>query len=459
MAFSQHPVKAMDREFQSAYLNGLALVMDADERIRAGEQENIKRLLISFDMPEEKLEDLIDFGKYADSDALRDIVTILQGSEGLRFVFLLDCLSLAHADNELHEDETQTIKTFSESIKVSPAQLKLIEHLEEIVRTKDHKALYRFFLQKYDLDLTVFKYLLDFYKVDIEQVKQEERKRLAKLLGIEFRTVENIPNTYTRGQFIYAYTFAHGLISGDNAGYALISHQPLQLAQLVAFLQDQFEQQSIRVENTWVVENGSAKKILYLENSLLAYSHGQFSFKANNHATGLTRYGFQLVSEWIHTLTDLNLEPISMLTGFREGDQIVSGRFAFEPIEYIEVHNDSQSVGMKPYNDDGQTFEVKTIKKWTEDHTDATTVFRFMQIPENSVKLNETSMKATLETLVTRLRTMTEETEEPMGVAVEEIAEPVEATEEVAAEPMEAEVSVEEAIAELGYPPPKRNNP
>jgi len=385
LAYSQHPVKAMEREFQSAYLNGLAVVMDADEKIRAGEQENIKRLLIAFDMPEEKLEDIIAFGKTADKDAMVEILTILQGAEDIRYVFLLDCLSLAHADNELHEDETQTIKTFSEFIKVSSAQLKLIEHLEQIVRTKDHKALYRFFLQKYDLDLTVFKYLLDFYKVDIEQVKRKERKRLKKLLGMEFRTIKN---SYTPA-YGYGYTFAHGLTDDNKDRSALVSQRPLQLSQLAIILQEKFEQKIIRVEDSWVVEICSDKIILSLKHSKLKYGEGQFSFKTNTHATGLTRYGVHMLSNVISEATNLKVSPISMEIGFGNNDQVESSRFSFEPIEYVEVHNDSYSVNIRPWINDGKTFEVKSTMIWKEGYTDAATTFRFMQIAENLKSIPE----------------------------------------------------------------------
>jgi len=409
LAYSQHPVRSMEREFQSAYLNGLAGVMVADEKVSEEEKENIKRLLISFDMPEEKLEDLIAFGENPDGDALREILMVLQGAEDLRFVFLLDCLSLANADNELHEDETNIITTYSDFIKVSSSQLELIEHLEQIVRSKDHKALYRFFLQKYDLDLTVFKYLLDFYKVDIEQVKQEERKRLTKLFGFKFVAVgqreERLFGSHTH--YPHEYSFEHRAVEGgikkptsrnsrtglaDFAGlgeyklegkekdkYAFVSESPLQLLQLNVILQDQLEQQIIRVENEWVIENESDRKLLSLENSLLMFDHGQFSFETNTHATGLTRYGLRLASEWINTLTNLNLSPISMKTGFSENDQIESSQFAFELKEYVEVHNDSYSADIKPSYDEGNKFEVKKIKKWKAEHTDTTTVFRLMR--------------------------------------------------------------------------------
>lgn len=409
LAYSQHPVRAMEREFQSAYLNGLAGVMVADEKVSEEEKENIKRLLISFDMPEEKLEDLIAFGENPDGDALREILMVLQGAEDLRFVFLLDCLSLANADNELHEDETNIITTYSDFIKVSSSQLELIEHLEQIVRSKDYKALYRFFLQKYDLDLAVFKYLLDFYKVDIEQVKQEERKRLTKLFGFKFVAVGQMEESvrflgYTG--YPYEYSFDHGAVEGgikkptsvspsevpvytgleeyklegkNKDKYAFVSESPLQLLQLNVILQDQLEQQIIRVENEWVIENESDRKLLSLENSLLMFDHGQFSFETNNHATGLTRYGLRLACQWINILSNLNLSPISMKTGFSENDQIESGQLAFEPQEYVEIHNDSYSIGIKPVHDEGNKFEVKKIKKWKADHTDTTTVFRLMR--------------------------------------------------------------------------------
>jgi len=391
LAYSQHPVKAMDAEFQSAYLYAMAIVMDADEQINGSELDNIKRLLIAFEMPEEKLEDLIAFGKTNDEEALRDILIVLQGSESLRYVFLLDCLSLAYADSELHKEETNTIKVYSEFIKVSQAQLAIIEHLEKIVRTKDYKALYRFFLQKYDLDISIFKYLLDFYKIDIEQVKQEEKKRLTKLFDMEF---SKAGLAYERFMNIHWYTFANrqgaaeDFILGrsedtekaEEITFALISNLPLQLSQLAMILQDKLEQQLLRVEDLWVIENESDNKIFSIGHSLMEYAHGQFSFKSNTHARGLTRSGMQLVCDWINTLTNLTVSPISMKEGFREDDPIVSIQFAFEPREYVEVHNDSHSIKIIPsYQNDGKTFKVEKINQWKTDYTDATTVFRVMK--------------------------------------------------------------------------------
>ena len=191
-AFEKHPARELDLEQKIHYLNGLALVMNVDENIDEKEKEYLKILLNSFNLPVEQLDELIAFSQNPDDEAIQEMLKVLGEASDIKYVFLLDCLMLAHYDGELHENEKKLIESYFELFKLSLHEKEQIYYLYDKIIKRDQKALSRLFQQKDTFKRSLFTYLLDYYGLNVENIteanvskkdKSGERKKKIKRIN------------------------------------------------------------------------------------------------------------------------------------------------------------------------------------------------------------------------------------------------------------------------------------
>ncbi|MAD73893.1 MULTISPECIES: hypothetical protein [unclassified Pseudoalteromonas] len=100
-AFENHPIAQQGIEGQLLYLQGLALVMNADNDIHDTEVEYLQILINSFSLDNSVLDDVVDFAKAPDKAIIQAFVAYYR-RKPLAQLFLFDALMMTRRDNQVH---------------------------------------------------------------------------------------------------------------------------------------------------------------------------------------------------------------------------------------------------------------------------------------------------------------------------------------------------------------------
>ncbi len=324
LAFEKHPARQLDLEQKFHYLNGLALVMLADEKIEESEKEYLKTLLTSLDISEEHLDNLIEFAQNPSDEALKDMLKAIEEMKELKYVFLLDALVLANYDGDLDEEEKGLIEEFAKLLKIKKDVFEKLEYLEKIIREKDKLALYRFFLGKYPFDVEIFNYLLDFFKIKKEELLKEYVDDLKKKIKFSYN---KLSNEYNKIHLIY-------------------SDSPITVKTYSYFLQYLYDKNELNIIENNKIVNSNGEIILLLDKNNITIKNGTIYSNSTEYVK-VTLIGAKLFLSWLREVisADVNFTLINLNL--------------YEDLIYEEkdIFNENEIILFEEYN--GNRFFVK----------------------------------------------------------------------------------------------------
>ncbi|WP_028765329.1 TerB family tellurite resistance protein [Shewanella colwelliana] len=177
-AFEQHPAGALSMEEKVLYLNGLALVMNADGDIDSRESEYIRILIKSMGLDESSLDDVIAFAIAPDKDTVQAFFRAFR-RKPIAQLFLFDALMMTRRDEEVADKETAVVNKIAEQLEILNGTRQDIFDLFCHIKNRNwqESALY---FDSHLLNPEHFKHLLDYHEVDIEQLLTETAELRAK---------------------------------------------------------------------------------------------------------------------------------------------------------------------------------------------------------------------------------------------------------------------------------------
>ncbi|MEZ8204626.1 TerB family tellurite resistance protein [Vibrio splendidus] len=183
-SFENHAAKDLTLEECLLYLQGLALVMNADGEIHAEEKEYIRILIKSFEMDESILESFVEFAKRPDKDTVQAFFRTFR-RRPIAQLFLFDALMMTRRDDSVDEREKAVIDKIAEQLEVRKGTYSDIFDLFCHIKNKDwdESALY---FSSYLLNPEHFKHLLDYFEVNLEELlartKNLQSKRIKQII-------------------------------------------------------------------------------------------------------------------------------------------------------------------------------------------------------------------------------------------------------------------------------------
>jgi len=180
-SFENHAAKELALEERLLYLQGLALVMNADGEIHPEEKEYIRILIKSFDMDETILESFVEFAEQPDKDTIQAFFRAFR-RRPIAQLFLFDALMMTRRDDKIDEREKAVVDKIAEQLEVLKGTYQDIYDLFCHIKNKDwdESALY---FSSHLLNPEHFKHLLDYFEVDFDELlKRNEATRKDRLL-------------------------------------------------------------------------------------------------------------------------------------------------------------------------------------------------------------------------------------------------------------------------------------
>lgn len=199
-SFENHAAKELTLEERLLYLQGLALVMNADGEIHPEEKEYIRILIKSFDMDESILESFVEFAEQPDKDTIQAFFRAFR-RRPIAQLFLFDALMMTRRDDKIDEREKAVVDKIAEQLEVLKGTYQDIYDLFCHIKNKDwdESALY---FSSHLLNPEHFKHLLDYFEVDIDTLTTEfldkKNNRLLEVIRREFTNSiawEDVTNT------------------------------------------------------------------------------------------------------------------------------------------------------------------------------------------------------------------------------------------------------------------------
>ncbi|HCM0692417.1 TPA: TerB family tellurite resistance protein [Vibrio parahaemolyticus] len=187
-SFENHAAKDLTLEERLLYLQGLALVMNADGEIHPEEKEYIRILIKSFEMDESILESFVEFAQRPDKDTVQAFFRTFR-RRPIAQLFLFDALMMTRRDDSVDEREKAVVDKIAEQLEVLKGTYQDIYDLFCHIKNKDweESALY---FSSHLLNPEHFKHLLDYFEVDFDKLKssnsEKNKSRLIEVICREF---------------------------------------------------------------------------------------------------------------------------------------------------------------------------------------------------------------------------------------------------------------------------------
>ncbi|HAS8381564.1 TPA: TerB family tellurite resistance protein [Vibrio vulnificus] len=191
-SFENHAAKNLTLEERLLYLQGLALVMNADGDIHPEEKEYIRILIKSFEMDEAILDSFVEFAQRPDKDTIQAFFRTFR-RRPIAQLFLFDALMMTRRDDNIDEKEKAVVDKIAEQLEVLKGTYQDIFDLFCHIKNKDweESALY---FSSHLLSFECFKHLVDYFELDFDSLQSlisEKRKtRLTEVLIRELKKVE-----------------------------------------------------------------------------------------------------------------------------------------------------------------------------------------------------------------------------------------------------------------------------
>lgn len=182
-AFENHPMCEFSMEEQVLYLNGLALVMNADGHIDDSEKEYIRILIKSIGLDESSLEDMVAFAKAPDKDTVQAFFRAFR-RKPIAQLFLFDALMMTRRDGKVEEKEIAVVNKIAEQLEILKGTQQDIFDLFCHIKNRNwqESALY---FSSHLLNPEHFKHLLAYHELSFEGLMEEtENIRNARLLDV-----------------------------------------------------------------------------------------------------------------------------------------------------------------------------------------------------------------------------------------------------------------------------------
>ncbi len=312
LSFEKHPATKLDIEQKTLYLNGLALLMNVDEEMHEKEKEYLTILIRTFDLPDEKLNELIQFAKKPSKKAVLEIFDSFKEKD-IKYVFMFDALMLAHKDENFNPKEQKLIDSYFESLKISPREKEQVKFVYEKIIAQDKEALFRFFMQKDAIKRELYEYLLEYYGLGSESPKEIKKKYKKEVIKIRngFNLV-TVCNSYSWDKY---------------KDISLLMDSPISNKTFASFLQYMFDTNQIVFEDT-LIKTTDGKTLFDLSKSSIKFNNGVFETKKEEPVKRFSINGIFKFVEWINSVSG---EKFS-LPEFYKGDSDHS-------FKYIELDN------------------------------------------------------------------------------------------------------------------------
>ena len=314
-AFENHPIAQQGIEGQLLYLQGLALVMNADNDIHETEVEYLQILINSFSLDSSVLNDVIDFAKVPDKTTIQAFVEYYR-RKPLAQLFLFDALMMTRRDNQVHEKEMPLVNAMATQLGILKGTQQDIFDLFCHIKNRNwqESALY---FSCHLLNPDHFKHLLEYHEIEFEELMAEtadiRKGQLVEAIKnkINIDAMEWEVLNYTKDNYEPEFEITTNFIPN------LLTHELL-----LPFLQIKLERHELRISNDDIYIVKSAEEILYA------------------------------------TLSDLSLEydnernVLSIKAEYVSGDKIVvSNELSKDFFDLILQSLQPKATASKPYND------------------------------------------------------------------------------------------------------------
>lgn len=168
LTFKKHPYVELDLESKIHYLNGLALVMNEDDNIHESEKEYLLILINTFNLAPEQFEDILEFAKNPQQDMILEMFEHFNTDE-MKYLFLLDCMMIAHSDGDFSKPETDLIKQYILMLNLNEDLYNEIKNISISIINKDGDSLKELITASNSIKIDLIQHFIDFHKIDYEE--------------------------------------------------------------------------------------------------------------------------------------------------------------------------------------------------------------------------------------------------------------------------------------------------
>ena len=163
--YTDHPLKEILVDERVLYLQGIALVMNADKEIHDDEVKYLSILLNSCELEASSLDELLTFAKSPDKDAIKQLFSTFK-NKCIAETFIYDAMVMTQRDDELQDVETKLEAIFVNQLQISSNKYQHIQYLFKAISVKNwHACAMVFHLNL--LDLEHYLHIFSFHKADI----------------------------------------------------------------------------------------------------------------------------------------------------------------------------------------------------------------------------------------------------------------------------------------------------
>ncbi len=170
-AFEGHPAADFNMEEQLLYLNGLALVMNADGHIDDTEKEYIRILIKSMSLDESILDDMVTFAKVPDKDTVQAFFRTFR-RRPVAQLFLFDALMMTRRDGKVEDKEKAVVDKIADQLEILKGTQQDIFDLFCHIKNRNwqESALY---FSSHILNPDHFKHLLAYHEIEFDALMAE----------------------------------------------------------------------------------------------------------------------------------------------------------------------------------------------------------------------------------------------------------------------------------------------
>ena len=257
-AFENHAAKDLPLEERLLYLQGLALVMNADGDIDNKEKEYLRILIKSFEMDESTLDSFVSFAQQPDKDTVQAFFKTFR-RRPIAQLFLFDALMMSRRDNKVNDKEKQVVDKIANQLEILKGTQKDIYDLFCHIKNRDWQESSLYF-SSHLLNPDHFKHLVAYHGLDLDVLLDEtkgiQRQRLMERL---LPDIEWIPLKYGNDEELPEQTEITSEFVNLTISYGMVT----------PFLQAMLDRGELRVANdkTYKVDRSgdTTEELLYFD--------------------------------------------------------------------------------------------------------------------------------------------------------------------------------------------------
>lgn len=181
-AFENHAAKKLSLEERILYLQGLALVMNADGEIHKQEKDYLLILIKSFDLDESILENCIDFARQPDKSTIQSVLKYFK-RKPIAQLFLFDALMISNHNGEVSQKEKEVIDELAFQFEVAKGIYQDIFDLFFYIKNRNWQDAALYF-SIHLLNPEHFNHIFNYYDLSLDKVsKQSQNTSKRKILA------------------------------------------------------------------------------------------------------------------------------------------------------------------------------------------------------------------------------------------------------------------------------------